>query len=92
MLPANLTARKFKPNRSLGAAIIFFGVVLCGMAEAKNYATILALRILLGMGQGFVQMAIIYCSLWYRRDELATRTGIETRCPYIPSAHHNPPG
>lgn len=74
MFPANLTARKFKPNRSLGVAVVFFGICCCGMAEAKNYATILGLRICLGIGQGFIQMAPIYCSLWYRRDELATRS------------------
>lgn len=77
MFPANLTAKKFKPNRSLGVACMFFGICLCGMAEAKNYSTILALRILLGCGQGFVQLAMIYCSIWYRRDEMATRTGKE---------------
>lgn len=74
MFPANLTARKFKPNRSLGVAVVFFGICCCGMAEARNYATILGLRICLGIGQGFIQMAPIYCSLWYRRDELATRS------------------
>ncbi|KAG9773414.1 hypothetical protein KCU88_g5793, partial [Aureobasidium melanogenum] len=81
MFPANLTAKKFKPNRSLGVACMFFGICLCGMAEAKNYSTILALRILLGCGQGFVQLAMIYCSIWYRRDEMATRTGNETSIP-----------
>ncbi|KAL2436723.1 High-affinity nicotinic acid transporter [Exophiala dermatitidis] len=86
MFPANLTAKKFKPNRSLGVACMFFGVCLCGMAEAKNYSTILALRILLGCGQGFVQMAMIYCSIWYRRDEMATRTGIFYACATLSGA------
>lgn len=78
MLPANLSARFLKPNRSLGVAVVFFGIILCSMAEAKNYATILALRVLLGLGQGFIQMAIVYCSVWYRRDEVASRAGT---CP-----------
>lgn len=73
--PANVTARKFKPNRAIGGALIFLGVCLCGMAPAQNYATILALRIMLGFGSSFVPIVTIYASLWYKRDELATRTG-----------------
>ncbi|KAJ9640875.1 hypothetical protein H2204_003164 [Knufia peltigerae] len=86
MLPANLSARFLKPNRSLGVAVVFFGIILCSMAEAKNYATILALRVLLGLGQGFIQMAMIYCSVWYRRDEVASRTAIFYACATISGA------
>lgn len=73
MLPSNLTARKFRPNRSLGAATVFFGVCLCMMAVIKNYASLMALRAFLGFGEAFVQMSYVYGSLWYNRDELATR-------------------
>jgi hypothetical protein len=45
------------------------------MAEARNYATVLALRILLGCAQAYVQFLTVYISLWYKRDEVAFRTG-----------------
>ncbi|KIX06606.1 uncharacterized protein Z518_04582 [Rhinocladiella mackenziei CBS 650.93] len=86
MLPANLTARKFKPNRAVGAAVLGFGAVLVGMAGAKNYSTVLALRILLGLGQAFVQMLSLYMSLWYKRDELATRNAIYYSCAVVSGA------
>lgn len=79
--------RFLKPNRALGGGIIFFAVMLCGMSAAQNYATILALRILLGVGQAFVPTLTIFTSLLYKRDELATRSGMfivihRTECPF----------
>lgn len=44
------------------------------MAAAKNAATVLALRILFGFASTFLQALTLYTSLWYKRDELATRT------------------
>ncbi|EXJ68015.1 uncharacterized protein A1O5_08630 [Cladophialophora psammophila CBS 110553] len=66
LLPANLTSRWIRPNRSVGFAMIAFGAVLCGIGAAKNYATVLVLRILLGCGQAYVQFL----------------TGIEKRLSY----------
>ncbi|KFZ15697.1 hypothetical protein V502_05440 [Pseudogymnoascus sp. VKM F-4520 (FW-2644)] len=83
LVPANVTSRIFKPNRSVGVAVIYFGVVLCCMGVAKNYATILALRLLLGCGQAYVQFLVIYISLWYKRDEVAFRTAIFFSCSTI---------
>lgn len=73
--PANVTARKLKPHRAIGGALVFLGVALCGMAAAQNFQTILALRILLGAGCSFIPIVNLYTSLWYKRDELATRVG-----------------
>ena len=73
--PANVTARKFKPNRSIGGALVFLGASLCGMAAAQNFATIVVLRVLLGAGCSFVQILSIYTSLWYKRDEIGSRVG-----------------
>lgn len=70
-----MTARKFKPNRAIGCALVFLGACLCGMAAAQNYATILVLRLLLGGGCSFIPILSLYTSLWYKRDELSSRTG-----------------
>ncbi|KEF59000.1 uncharacterized protein A1O9_03843 [Exophiala aquamarina CBS 119918] len=43
------------------------------MSAAQNFGTALSLRILLGSAQSFVQGISLYSSLWYKRDEIATR-------------------
>ncbi|PVH76569.1 MFS general substrate transporter [Cadophora sp. DSE1049] len=76
MLPGNILLRFFVPHQQLSAAVITFGALLCGMAAAVNYETVLALRILIGSSQAFMQGLGLYISLWYRRDEVATRGAI----------------
>ncbi|KAF3935635.1 hypothetical protein ABW19_dt0205471 [Dactylella cylindrospora] len=73
MIPANIVLRTIEPYMVFGIAIIAFGSFLCGMGEAKNYGTVLAMRMLIGAGQAFVQGTGMYMSLWYKRNELATR-------------------
>lgn len=53
------------------------------MAAAKNAGGILALRILFGFVSAFLQALSLYTSMWYKRNELATRTGenlLSSRC------------
>lgn len=45
------------------------------MAAAKNSATVLALRIIFGFVSTFLQALTLYTSLWYKRNEQATRSG-----------------
>jgi hypothetical protein len=75
MLPGNICLRYVLPNWQLGGNVITFGLLVTCMAAAQNYATILALRILVGASQAFIQGLGLYVSLWYKRDELATRGG-----------------
>lgn len=76
MLPANLGMRVIGPPRQLGLAVIFFGVCGTCLAASKNYATVIGLRVLIGMGEAFVQVGLLYFSFWYKRDEVATRAGM----------------
>lgn len=80
MLPANIINGMLKPNRAIGIAAIFWGACLCGMSRAENYAAVMVLRVCLGAGQAFVTTLSIYTSLWYKRDEIATRVGIYYCC------------
>ena len=73
MLPANLCLRWVPPHMLLGSCVVIFGTLVASMAAAQNYQTILALRILVGASQAFIQGIGLYASLWYKRDELATR-------------------
>jgi hypothetical protein len=75
ILPGNILLRLLSPPIVLGGTAIIFGAILIGMAGAQNYATVLALRILLGSTQAFMQGISLYSSLWYKRDEIATRGG-----------------
>jgi predicted MFS family arabinose efflux permease len=76
MLPGNVLLRSVPPWLLIGGAIVTFGTFLCCMAAAPNYQTVLALRIMIGLAQALVQGIGLYASLWYRRNELATRGGM----------------
>ncbi|KAH8820252.1 major facilitator superfamily domain-containing protein [Xylogone sp. PMI_703] len=76
MLPANLGMRIVGPPRQLGAAVIFFGVCGTCLSASKAYGTVIALRILIGLGEAFVQVGLLYFSFWYKRDEVATRAAV----------------
>lgn len=43
---------------------------------AKSYGTVVGLRVLVGTAEAFVNAAPLYLSLWYKRNELATRGAI----------------
>jgi MFS family permease len=43
---------------------------------AKSYSTVVGLRVLVGASESFVNAAPLYLSLWYKREELATRGAI----------------
>ena len=75
MLPGNILLRFFVPHHQLSVTVGTFGALLCGMSAARNYQTVLALRILIGSAQAFIQGLGLYVSLWYKRDEAATRGG-----------------
>ncbi|KAK4893997.1 hypothetical protein LTR27_007803 [Elasticomyces elasticus] len=74
MLPGNLLTRPFTPQRTIGGSVIVFGAVVIGLSAAKNYATVLSLRVLIGLAQAVIQGQSVYTSTWYKRDELASRS------------------
>jgi hypothetical protein len=78
IIPAFLTVRYFKANRQIGGSVILFATFSCCTAAAKNSATVLALRVLIGAATAFLQSISLYISLWYKRDEVATRSGISS--------------
>lgn len=75
IIPAYLTVRSLKANRQIGGCVILFATFSCCTAAAKNAATVLALRVLIGAATAFLQSLSLYTSLWYKRDEMATRSG-----------------
>lgn len=75
MLPAVVFIRHLKANRQIGGCCIAFAVLSTCMAASKNAATILALRFFIGVASVFLQGISVYTSMWYKRDEIATRGG-----------------
>jgi hypothetical protein len=60
---------------------MLFATLSCCMAAAKNAGTVLALRILFGFVSAFLQALTLYTSMWYKRNELATRIGLSSLLP-----------
>lgn len=75
ILPANIGMRIIGPPLQLGLAVIFFGVCGTCISTVHNYSLVLGLRLLIGLGEAFVQVGLLYFSFWYKRDEVATRAG-----------------
>jgi hypothetical protein len=75
MFPGNIGLKVIRPNIILGGACLLFGAFLVSTSAAQNYATVLSMRILLGATQAFIQGLGLYVTIWYRRDEVATRSG-----------------
>ena len=73
MLPGNLGLRVLPPNYILGGTALLFGTFLTVMSSAHTYGTAIAMRILIGAAQAFIQGLGLYTSMWYKRDEVATR-------------------
>lgn len=80
MWPGNVGLRFLPPMIVLGGSCLIFGLCLCVMSAAQSYAAVLVTRVLIGASQAFIQGLGLYVTLWYKRDEVATRGGmIDTR-------------
>ena len=74
-LPAILSLRVIPPNYVFGLAVVFFGIFSACFSQSKSYAAVIILRLLIGIAEAFVQSGWVFLSLWYRKEELSTRTG-----------------
>lgn len=79
MLPGNIGLRVLPPHYVLGGSALLFGAFLTSMAGAQGYETAISMRILIGSAQAFIQGLGLYASMWYKRDEVATRGGESTK-------------
>ncbi|KAH7054285.1 major facilitator superfamily domain-containing protein [Macrophomina phaseolina] len=76
-LPANLVTRKFQPKWFLVGFMLCWGAMAMVCAACKDFAQILAVRLLLGVAEaGFAPCSMFYMSTFYTRGELATRFAI----------------
>ncbi|OKL55581.1 hypothetical protein UA08_09178 [Talaromyces atroroseus] len=75
-IPGNLFMRMIGPNIQLGCAMIGWGLGTTLLCEAKNWQSIAGIRVMIGAIEAFIQAGPLYLTLWYRREELATRGAI----------------
>ncbi|KAJ9641318.1 hypothetical protein H2204_002996 [Knufia peltigerae] len=72
-LPGDIFLRVVTPPVQLGIALCVWGTFTASCAAANSYSALAGLRFGVGMGEAFLQAGVIYLSLWYKRNELATR-------------------
>ncbi|KIY01719.1 uncharacterized protein Z520_01857 [Fonsecaea multimorphosa CBS 102226] len=75
-LPGYLCLKLVRPPVQLGLALMLWGTFNTLICVAKSYQAVAGLRVGVGVGEAFLQAGPLYLSLWYKRDELATRGAI----------------
>ncbi|KAF7677634.1 allantoate permease [Alternaria burnsii] len=65
---------KLKMGKFMGVMVFTWGVILCGMAGARNFAGLMATRFLLGAFEAAIAPAFIaVVQMWYKRGEQTNR-------------------
>jgi MFS family permease len=76
-VPSNHMLKKFKPSRWIAFLMFGWGVCTIGLGGAKNYATVTAVRFLLGMFEaGLFPGLVFYLTFWYKASERSMRVAI----------------
>ncbi|KAF8958103.1 MFS general substrate transporter [Flammula alnicola] len=76
-MPANVLQRHIGANRFFFLSLTFWGLASLSVVYAKGYGGLLALRVLMGIGEaGYYAGMIYYLSFWYKRHELALRISL----------------
>ncbi|KAJ8080763.1 hypothetical protein PM082_017597 [Marasmius tenuissimus] len=76
-MPANVLQRHIGANRFFFLSLTVWGIASLSFVYSKGYAALLALRVLIGIGEaGYYAGMIYYLSFWYRRHELALRISL----------------
>lgn len=73
-IPASLALKRARPSRLIPFFILSWSVVIIGSAFVKNYAGLLATRLLLGAFEsGLFPCLTLYLSTYYKKEEQARR-------------------
>lgn len=73
-IPASLSLKKARPSRLIPFLIIAWSAIIIGSAFVKNYAGLLATRLLLGVFEsGLFPCLTLYLSTFYKKEEQARR-------------------
>ncbi|KAJ1937085.1 hypothetical protein FBU59_004858, partial [Linderina macrospora] len=76
-IPANVLLKRFSGKVFIPIIVFCWSVILLCMVAARSYASLIALRLLMGVAEaGFVPGFIYYSTFWYTRKEQAPRLAI----------------
>ncbi|KAI1842680.1 hypothetical protein JX265_002715 [Neoarthrinium moseri] len=72
--PATVIARKLGPRNFLSAITLLWGALMIGFGFVKNWQSLAALRVILGILEaGFFPSSVYLLSTWYTRYEVGKR-------------------
>ena len=75
--PVTLLYRIFSPHIYIAVCVASWGLLASLQAVATSYGNLILLRLLLGIGEAAFGPGVpFYLSFFYKRDELALRTGL----------------
>ncbi|KAK2741717.1 hypothetical protein FQN55_008216 [Onygenales sp. PD_40] len=75
--PSASLLQKFPIPKTMASAQVVWGFILIGLGFSNNFATLVALRVLLGLLEApIVPGNILVMSMWYTRPEQALRYGL----------------
>lgn len=73
--PATLVLRTLRPSIMIPTVTVLWGAIVLSSGFAKNYATIVATRLLLGLLESSLSPCLfLYMTTFYQRSELAARS------------------
>ncbi|KAI7887302.1 MFS general substrate transporter [Lichtheimia hyalospora FSU 10163] len=76
-IPSNIMLEKFTARRWLPLLMIAWGTMACLHATIKGFASLAILRFLLGVFEsGFFPGVIFFLTLFYKKNEIATRIAL----------------
>lgn len=76
-VPSNYLLKKVKPSRWIAFLMFSWGAITIGLGGAHNFATVTAVRFLLGIFEaGLFPGLIYYFTFWYRSEERSLRVGV----------------
>ncbi|KAH8810623.1 putative allantoate permease [Xylogone sp. PMI_703] len=76
-IPQGYLLQKFSIPRVLGLNILCWGITICCSAAVKDYASLLALRVLLGCFEASISPCLVLTTaMWYTKRQSGPRYGI----------------
>ncbi|KFY43506.1 hypothetical protein V494_01944 [Pseudogymnoascus sp. VKM F-4513 (FW-928)] len=76
-VPSNYLLKKFSPSKWIAFLMFSWGAVTIGLGGAQSYASVTAVRFLLGVFEaGLFPGLVYYLTFWYRTEERSMRVAI----------------
>ncbi|KAH6673117.1 MFS transporter [Halenospora varia] len=73
-VPSNYFLKKLSPSKWISFLMFSWGVVTIGLGGAQNFASVTAIRFILGMFEaGLFPGLVYYLTFWYKTDERSIR-------------------